>query len=146
MQKVVLPLYIITVYFTQANTTTELYIFSLVVSWGSILSTGKIIYSQFYSKCRRKKYIKDKITGLLFLLCLYPVFFLVRGSLCLIHKLFPDWLRDTCLWGWKWATAAVQPFTDTQYRCIYYLHGFSGFQTVVKWRLRWILFNDTPFH
>ncbi|KAK9973621.1 hypothetical protein ABG768_024340 [Culter alburnus] len=49
-----------------ANTTTELYIFSLVVSWGSILST---------------------------------VFFLVRGSLCLIHKLFPDWLRDTCLWG-----------------------------------------------
>ncbi|XP_039503130.1 uncharacterized protein LOC120459760 [Pimephales promelas] len=48
------------------NTTTELYIFSLVVSWACILST---------------------------------VFFLVRGGLCLIHRLFPHWLRDTSLWG-----------------------------------------------
>ncbi|XP_056112139.1 uncharacterized protein LOC130089080 isoform X2 [Rhinichthys klamathensis goyatoka] len=50
----------------RANTTTELYIFSLVVSWACILST---------------------------------VFFLVRGGICLIHRLFPHWLRDTSLWG-----------------------------------------------
>ncbi|XP_052414256.1 uncharacterized protein LOC127959243 [Carassius gibelio] len=49
-----------------AKTTTELYIFSLVVSWACILSTA---------------------------------FFLVRGGLCLIHILFPHWLRDTCLWA-----------------------------------------------
>ncbi|XP_067316356.1 uncharacterized protein [Pseudorasbora parva] len=47
-----------------ANTTTELYLFSLVVSWACILCT---------------------------------VFFLVRGGLCLIHRLFPHWLIDTCL-------------------------------------------------
>ncbi|XP_073808574.1 uncharacterized protein isoform X3 [Danio rerio] len=48
-----------------ANTTTELYIFSLVASWACIFSTA---------------------------------FFVVRGGLCLVHKLFPHWLRDACLW------------------------------------------------
>ncbi|XP_051561858.1 uncharacterized protein LOC127445668 [Myxocyprinus asiaticus] len=45
-----------------ANTTPELYIFSLVVSWACITSTA---------------------------------FFLVRGGFCLMHRLFPHWLRYT---------------------------------------------------
>lgn len=54
-----------------------------------------------------------------------PAFFLVRGGLFLIHRLFPHWLEDTCLRGGIWVSPSVWRSADTEYRCIYYLNGFT---------------------